>query len=398
LPRRARPARRLLPRAPGHRGPGELRPRRDRHLRPGRGGTGADRRRGPTPVGRRRRSAARQLPEFPGPRAAGRARSRARLPGGHRAGRRVGRRRAPAGRADVERGRTVIDDVPLSADEAAMLDVTRQVTRDVVAPRADAIAETGEFPWDVYKTFCDIGLVGLPVPKEYGGVGAGVLLQCLLAEEVAKECSVCASLIAGPSLASYPIVLAGTEDQKARLLPRLATGELQAAFALTEPEAGSDVSGLRTRAVRDGDGWVIHGQKCFITRGNIAGLLVVFAKTDPDAFGLSGISAFLVERDPAAPPPGLVVDRLERKMGQEASPTAALTFDGLRVGADCLLGEEHGGMRALRTLYKTRPLAAAVALGIATGAYDHARRHLTQRRQFGQPLAEFQGLQFMVAD
>src|SRR5581483_11782623 len=187
--------------------------------------------------------------------------------GGHRAGRRVGRRRAPAGRADVERGRTVIDDVPLSADEAAMLDVTRQ--------------ETGEFPWDVYKTFCDIGLVGLPVPKEYGGVGAGVLLQCLLAEEVAKECSVCASLIAGPSLASYPIVLAGTEDQKARLLPRLATGELQAAFALTEPEAGSDVSGLRTRAVRDGDGWVIHGQKCFITRGNIAGLLVVFAKTDP---------------------------------------------------------------------------------------------------------------------
>jgi alkylation response protein AidB-like acyl-CoA dehydrogenase len=292
----------------------------------------------------------------------------------------------------------VIDDLPLSADEAAMLEVTRQVTRDVVAPRADAIAESGEFPWDVYKTFCDIGLVGLPVPKEYGGVGAGVLLQCLLAEEVARECSVCASLIAGPSLASYPIVLAGTEEQKARLLPRLATGELQAAFALTEPEAGSDVSGIRTRARRYGDGWVIDGQKCFITRGNIAGLLVVFAKTDPAAPGLSGISAFLVERDPAAPPPGLVVDRLERKMGQEASPTAALTFDGLRVGADCLLGEEHGGMRALRTLYKTRPLAAAVALGIATGAYDDARRHLTQRRQFGRPLAEFQALQFMVAD
>ncbi|WP_199521187.1 acyl-CoA dehydrogenase family protein [Jiangella anatolica] len=290
------------------------------------------------------------------------------------------------------------DSLPLSETERDMVAMTRDLARDVVAARADAIAESHDFPWDIYRTFCDLGLLGLPVPAEYGGIGASVLLQCLIAEEVAKVCSVSASLIAGPSLASYPIVLAGTDEQKQRYLPRLATGELQAAFALTEPNAGSDNAAMETRAVRDGDDYVIDGHKCFITRGNISGLLMVFAKTDPDAPKLSGISGFLVEQDVENGTPGIVVDRLERKMGQEASPTVALTFTGLRVPATAMLGAENEGMRALRALHKTRPLAAAVALGIGTGAYEYARDYLLERRQFGQPIAQFQAVQFMVAD
>jgi alkylation response protein AidB-like acyl-CoA dehydrogenase len=288
--------------------------------------------------------------------------------------------------------------VPLTGTDLELVALTREVVRRAVQPRADAIAESHEFPWDIYRVFAEAGLLGLPVPIEYGGVGAGVLLQCVLAEEVAKVCSISASLIAGPSLASYPIVLAGTEEQKSRYLPRLATGELQAAFALTEPEAGSDNAAMRTRAVRDGDSYVLNGQKCFITRGNISGLLVVFAKTDPAAPKLSGISAFLVEQDVANGTPGIRVDRLERKMGQEASPTAALSFTDLRVPASALLGAENDGMRALRTLPKTRPLAGAVALGIGQGAYDFARGYVRQRVQFGRPLAKFQAIQFGIAD
>jgi alkylation response protein AidB-like acyl-CoA dehydrogenase len=288
--------------------------------------------------------------------------------------------------------------VPLTGTDLELVALTREVVRRAVQPRADAIAESHEFPWDIYRVFAEAGLLGLPVPIEYGGVGAGVLLQCVLAEEVAKVCSISASLIAGPSLASYPIVLAGTEEQKSRYLPRLATGELQAAFALTEPEAGSDNAAMRTRAVRDGDSYVLNGQKCFITRGNISGLLVVFAKTDPAAPKLSGISAFLVEQDVANGTPGIRVDRLERKMGQEASPTAALSFTDLRVPASALLGAENDGMRALRTLPKTRPLAGAVALGIGQGAYDFARGYVRQRVQFGRPLSTFQAIQFGIAD
>jgi alkylation response protein AidB-like acyl-CoA dehydrogenase len=287
----------------------------------------------------------------------------------------------------------VLDDV-----EQQMLDVARDVARDVVAPRADAIAESHEFPWDVYHRLADVGLIGLPVPVEYGGVGASVLLQCMIAEEVAKVCSISASLIAGPSLASYPIVLAGTDEQKERYLPRLATGEIQAAFALTEPNAGSDNAAMETRATRTGDGYVLNGSKCFITRGNISQLLLVFAKTDVDAPGMHGISGFLVEQDTVSGTPGITIDRLERKMGQEASPTAALTFTDLWVPAANRLGDENGGMRALRTLHKTRPLAGAVALGVATGAYDYARGYVCERHQFGKAIGEFQGLQFMVAD
>jgi alkylation response protein AidB-like acyl-CoA dehydrogenase len=288
--------------------------------------------------------------------------------------------------------------VPLTGTDLELVALTRDVVRRAVQPRADAIAESHEFPWDIYRVFADAGLIGLPVPREYGGVGASVLLQCVLAEEVAKACSISASLIAGPSLASYPIVLAGTEEQKEKYLPRLATGELQAAFALTEPEAGSDNAAMKTRAVRDGDSYVLNGQKCFITRGNISGLLVVFAKTDPAAPKLSGVSAFLVDQDVANGTPGIRVDRLERKMGQEASPTAALSLTDLRLPASARLGAENEGMRALRTLPKTRPLAGAVALGIGQGAYEFAREYVQHRVQFGQPLAKFQAIQFSVAD
>lgn len=260
--------------------------------------------------------------------------------------------------------------------------LTQQLVDTFVAPRSDQLAESHEFPWEVYEKFAEVGLLALPVPQEYGGVGASVLLQCRIAEIVARTCAISASLVAGPSLASYPIVLAGSEEQKREFLPRLATGELQAAFALTEPNAGSDISSMGTTAVRDGNDYVINGEKCFITRGNVSGLLVVFAKTDPSAPKLSGISAFLVEQDIENGTPGISVDRLERKLGQEASPTAALSFSGLRVPADRRLGGENTASQALRTLHKTRPLAAAVALGVAQGAYDYVRHHLTQRQAF----------------
>jgi alkylation response protein AidB-like acyl-CoA dehydrogenase len=288
--------------------------------------------------------------------------------------------------------------LPLSDVERDLVGLTRDLVRRKVVPRADEIAESHEFPWDIYRTFAAAGLIGLPVPREFGGVGASVLLQCVLAEEVAKACSISASLIAGPSLASYPIVLAGTREQQETYLPRLASGELQAAFALTEPNAGSDNAAMRTVAVRDDDSYVLNGQKCFITRGNISGLLVVFAKTDPSAPRLTGISVFLVEQDVERGTPGIRVDRLERKMGQEASPTAALSFTDLRVPASALLGKENEGMRALRTLPKTRPLAGAVALGIGQGAYEYARDYVTQRVQFGRPLSRLQAIQFTIAD
>ncbi len=279
-----------------------------------------------------------------------------------------------------------------------LIALTEQLVDEFVAPRADAIAESHDFPWEIYQKFAEVGLLALPVPQEFGGVGASVLLQCKIAEIVASVSAISASLVAGPSLASYPIVLTGTEDQKREFLPRLASGELQAAFALTEPGAGSDIGSMTTRAVRDGDEYVINGEKCFITRGNVSGLLVVFAKTDTSAPKLNGISAFLVEQDIENGTEGLSIDRLERKLGQEASPTAAISFSDLRVPVHRRLGNENGAGEALRTLHKTRPLAAAVALGVAKGSYDYVRGYLTQRRQFGRPLSEFQAIQFMVAD
>ena len=213
-------------------------------------------------------------------------------------------------------------------------------------------------------------------------------------EEIARVCATSALIIAAQHLGAMPILIAGSAEQKARYLPDIAQGNRLSAFALTEPDAGSDAGGTRTRAVREGSAYRITGSKVFITNGGLAETMVVFASTDPAA-GTRGISAFIVELGQ----PGVSVGHIEKKMGIRGSQTAQLLFDGVVVDEGCRLGAEGDGFKiAMRTLDRTRPGIAAQALGIAQGALDAAMRHLGERRQFGQPLSHFEGLQFMVAD
>lgn len=282
----------------------------------------------------------------------------------------------------------------LSEEEQMMLRTVRELVADKVAPRAAEIDEQEEFPWDIYHLFAEHNLMALPVPEEYGGIGARVLLQCLLVEEIAKVCTSSSALLTGPSLGTYPIIFAGTEEQKVKYLPRLASGEIQSAFALTEPEAGSDVASMRTTARREGDCYLINGTKHFITRGNISDIVIVYAKTDPE-LKTRGITAFIVEKDM----PGWSCTKLEKKMGFHGSPTAELYFDDVKVPLANRLGEEGQGFKlAMFTLDHTRCLVAAQAVGRAQGAFDYAVEYARQRVQFGQPIGKFQGIQFMLAD
>lgn len=282
----------------------------------------------------------------------------------------------------------------LTPEEELVVKTVKEITAERVAPRAAEIDEREEFPWDLYRLFAEHNLMALPVPEEYGGVEARLLLQCLLVEEIAKYCSNTASLLTGPSLGTYPLILAGTEEQKKKYLPKLASGEMQSAFGLTEPNAGSDVASMQTTARREGDFYVINGTKCFITRGNIADIIIVYAKTDP-AKGARGITAFVVEKGT----PGLKCTKLEKKMGFRGSPTAELVFEEMRVPKESVLGKEGEGFKlAMSTLDKTRSLIGAKAVGRAQGALDYALEYAKQRVQFGQPIAKFQAIQFMLVD
>ncbi|HEY8424927.1 MAG TPA: acyl-CoA dehydrogenase family protein [Limnochordales bacterium] len=282
----------------------------------------------------------------------------------------------------------------LSEEQEAFRRLTRQLAETHIAPRAREYDRTGEFPWDVVQLFREQGLFSLCVPEEYGGAGTDLLTLAVVIEELARVDATASLILAVQELGSLPIILGGDEAQKRRWLPSLATGERLAAFALTEPEAGSDAAAIRTRATRRGDRWVLEGTKRFITHGSIADVVVVFATVDP-ALGHRGIGAFVVEKGT----PGFSVSRVEEKMGLHASPTAELVFDGCEVPLDHRLGGEGEGFKiAMMTLDRSRPAVAAQALGIAQGALDYAVGYLKERRQFGKALAEFQGLQFMVAD
>ncbi len=282
----------------------------------------------------------------------------------------------------------------LSDDQRAVVEAVRRVVKESVAPRAAEIDAEGEYPWDIKELFAGLGFMGADVPEEYGGTGQGLLTSCLIVEEVSKACASSALILADQELALTPLKIAGTEDQKRAYLGKLATGEWLGAFCLTEPGAGSDAAAMGTRAVRDGNEWVLDGTKCFITNGGIAGLYTVFAKTDP-ARGVKGISAFLVPADA----PGVKAGKHEDKMGIRGSVTTEMIFDGCRIPADHLLGAEGRGFGiAMATLDRTRPVVGAQALGIAEGALECAVAYLGERRQFGQALAAFQGLRWMVAD
>jgi alkylation response protein AidB-like acyl-CoA dehydrogenase len=282
-----------------------------------------------------------------------------------------------------------------SAEEALILDVVRQLVKERVEPRAAEIDEKAEFAWDIRDLFAENDLLGIPVPAEYGGLGGSFVTYVKVVEEVAKACASSALLIAVQELGALPIMIGGSEEQKRRWLPDLASGKKLAAYALTEPGSGSDAAGsMRTKARRDGDAYVLDGSKIWITNGSVADVVTVFAVTDPTK-GPNGISAFVVEKGT----PGFTVGKLEKKMGIRGSPTVELAFDNCRVPAANLLGDEGVGFKiAMKVLDKSRPGIAAQALGIAQGALDYATEYTKQRVAFGKPISQQQGLQFMLAD
>src|SRR5436853_2756358 len=282
----------------------------------------------------------------------------------------------------------------LSDEQREIRDLVRQLARERIAPRAAEIDESHEFPWDVVELFRDHGLFGLLFDERYGGTGTGTLLALIAIEEVSKVCATSGLILAVQELGSLGLKLAGNDEQKARYLPLLASGEWLCAYALTEAGSGSDSAAMRTTARRDGDAYVLDGSKRFITNAGVANLYTVFAKTDPEG-GHAGISAFLVEGDT----PGFEVTRLEPKMGISGSTTGELAFDDMRIPAANLLGAEGEGFKiAMRILDRSRPGVAAQALGIAQGATDYALEYAKTRETMGKPIAQHQLVAGMLAD
>ena len=285
-------------------------------------------------------------------------------------------------------------DLQLTEEQLAIRDTIRELVQDRVAPRAAEIDERAEYPKDIERLFADNGVLAIPFPERYGGISGSSVTICMGIEEIAKACTTSSLILAVQALGSYPILVAGTEEQKKRLCPPLASGEKVAAYALSEPSSGSDAAAMRTKARRYGDEYVITGSKQFITHGSIAATLVVFAVTDAEA-GSRGISAFVLERESSA----WGVAKLEHKLGIRGSPTAQIVLEEVRVPAANRLGEEGQGFKiALAVLDRSRPGIGAQALGIAEGAFEYALGYAKERRQFGQPIAAFQGMQFMFAD
>jgi len=283
----------------------------------------------------------------------------------------------------------------LTDEQALLRDTVRALAEARIAPRAAEIDRTGEFPEDIRQLLAEHEVLALPFPLEHGGVGADLLTICLAIEQIARACATSSLILIVQELGALPLLIAGTPEQQARWFPNLAAGRTLAAFGLTEPEAGSDVASMRTRAVRDGDAYRISGTKRFITNGSVAGLITVFAATDPDAPRHRRLSCFGVE----VPADGFRVSRLEHKMGIRGSPTAELTFDEVRVPVANRIGAEGDGFSiAMATLDRSRPGVAAQAVGIAQGALDVAVEYARQRRQFGQRIGDFEMIGAMLAD
>ena len=275
-----------------------------------------------------------------------------------------------------------------------VMELARAIAREKIAPVAGHHDETETYPEEVMRLLGQQGLMGIWVPEAYGGTQMGALAVSLVAEEVAWACAATATNWGATVLGGHPIVLAGTEEQKRRYLPRLATGELLAAYSLSEPGAGSDAAGLQTVAVRKGDRYVLNGTKLWCSNGSNAGVITLFATLDSKK-GAKGITAFLVE--PGFP--GFAVGKQERKLGIRASPTVALHLGDCEVPVENRLGAEGEGFRiAMRTLDFTRPMTGATAVGVGQAALDAATDYAKERRQFNQPIAAFQGIQFMLAD
>ena len=283
---------------------------------------------------------------------------------------------------------------PLTDEQREIRDLVRTLARERIAPRAAEIDESAEFPWDMVELMREHELFGLAFDEEHGGSGAGSLMLLVAVEEVSRACATTGLVLAVQELSSLALRLAGTDEQKSRYLPRLASGEWIAAYALTEAGSGSDSAAMRTQAKRDGEEYVLNGSKRFITNAGVAGLYTVFAKTDPEG-GHAGISCFVVEADAA----GFEVGRIEPKMGIKGSTTGELFFNDCRVPAGNLIGEEGEGFKiAMRILDRSRPGIAAQALGIAQGATDYALDYAKSRETMGEPIAEHQLVAGKLAD
>jgi alkylation response protein AidB-like acyl-CoA dehydrogenase len=269
----------------------------------------------------------------------------------------------------------------------------RQMCEERIAPHAAEVDRDAAFPWDGFKASVEMELPALGIPVAYGGAGADHVTQAIMVEELARVCASTSVTMLISKLGMMPIFNWGSEQLRQKYVPRVASGEAQASYCLSEADAGSDVAAMRCRAVRDGDHYVLSGTKYWITNAGASDIYLVFAKTDPDA-GHRGISCFVVEADW-----GVRIAKLEHKMGLRGSPTGEVVLDDIRVPVENRVGEEGQGFTiAMHTLDRSRPTIGAQAVGIAQGAIDYAAQYMKQRKAFGQPIAEFQGLRFMLAD
>ena len=283
----------------------------------------------------------------------------------------------------------------LTDEHRALQEAVRALAADKIAPRAAAIDETGEFPWDVYEALRASGFHAIHIPEEYGGEGGDALAACLVIEEVARVCTSSSLIPAVNKLGTMPLLLSADEALLKTYLPRVASGEAMISYALSEREAGSDAAAMKTRAVEKDDGWVLNGQKSWITNAGISQYYTVMAANDTEKGARGGITAFVVHADDE----GFSLGTPERKLGIHGSPTREILFDNCWIPGDRIVGEVGTGFQtAMRTLDHTRVTIGAQAIGIAQGALDVASSYVKERQQFGRPIAAFQGIQFMIAD
>ena len=282
----------------------------------------------------------------------------------------------------------------LSEDQQQIRDLAREFAQKEIVPAAAHHDETGEFPRAICRKAWDLGLMNTHIPQEYGGAGLGVFEGCLIAEEVAAGCTGIGTAMEANTLAEAPVIVAGNEDQKKRYLEPMTREFKFAAYCVTEPDAGSDVAGIKTTARRAGDDYVLNGAKMWITNGSVADWYFVLAYTDPEKRH-RGMSTFIVDRES----PGIEVGKKEWNMGQHASDTRAVTFTDVKVPAVNRLGGEGEGFKiAMSAFDHTRPIVSAAAVGLARCAMEHSIRYAQERRTFGVPIAQHQAISFMIAD
>jgi len=285
-------------------------------------------------------------------------------------------------------------DYLLTEDQKMIKDLARQIAEEHVLPVRAELDETEEFPWEIMKILAQADMFRVFIPEEYGGLGTGALELCLVVEELSRVCLGVSTTYAANALGTYPILLFGTEEQKKKYLPDIADGKRLVAFALTEPNAGSDAGGIQTTAVKDGDYYILNGRKQWITNGGEAEIYTVIALTDKSK-GARGASAFIVEKGT----PGFSFGKKENKMGIRASATRELIFEDCRIPKENILGKEGMGfIVAMKTLDQSRVGVGAQGVGVAQGAFEEAAKFAKQRIQFGQPVISFQAVQHMIAD